>query len=331
MRQFEGAPFLRRTDSTAHMSIVMLVGLLPLCIFSCVYFGYRPALVVLISMAAAFVSELICLLVAHRPLRTVLDGTALVTGGIIGCVMSPTVPYWVPVVAAVFAIVVVKIPFGGLGCNMFNPAAAGVALVSFAFSDVMFRYPSLAQEAPLLQNTNIVIESSLAKQLSTGAASVYPWQDILFGSFPGPIGGTAILVIITCFVYLLLRRLASPLVTLPYLLTCALWAALFPRGGSDIWYYNVMLELCAGYLLFAGVFMLNDPTTRPVNRYARVMYGIAAGILVMVLRQMGRFEEGTCFAILLVNSLSPVFERFGRDIDTLVHTLSEKRKARWNA
>lgn len=330
MRRFEAAPFLRRTDSTAHMSLIVLIGLLPLCIFSCVYFGYRPALVVLVAMISAFASEFVCLLIAHRPLRTVLDGTALVTGAIIGCAMSPTVPYWVPAVAAVFAIVVVKIPFGGLGCNVFNPAAAGLALVSFAFSDVMFRYPSLTQEAPLLQNSNIIMESSLAKQLSSGAASVYSWQDILFGSFPGPIGGTAILVLITCFLYLLLRRMASPLVTLPYLFTCALWAVLFPRGGSDFWYYNVMLELCAGYLLFAGVFMLNDPTTRPVNRFGRVFYGVAAGVLVMVLRAIGSFEEGTCFAILLANSLSPVFESWGRYADGAVRTLSEKVKARWS-
>ena len=331
MRRFEGAPFLRRTDSVTQNSVAVLIGLLPLCIFSCVYFGYRPAIVVLVSMVSAFISEFFCLLIARRPIRTLLDCTALVTGGIIGCALSPMVPYWVPAAAAVFAIVVVKIPFGGLGCNVFNPAAAGLALVSFAFSDVMFRYPSLTQEAPLLENTNIIIESSLAKQLSTGAASVYPWQDILFGSYSGPIGGTATLVLITCFIYLFLRRMASPLVTLPYLLTCALWAVLFPRGDSDFWYYNVMLELCAGYLLFAGVFMLNDPTTRPVNRYARVMYGVAAGILVMALRAIGRFEEGTCFAILLVNSLAPVFERFGRDIDGFVHGLSEKRKVGWRA
>jgi electron transport complex protein RnfD len=111
-----------------------------------------------------------------------------------------------------------------------------------------------------------------------------------------------------CALYLFVRRAASPGVFLSYLAVCALFAALFPRVSASV-PYSVALELCSGYLLFAGVFLLGDPVTAPRFWLARIAYGALAGLLVMLLRHFGRFEDAPCFAVLLVNSVSGLLDR----------------------
>ena len=303
------APHLRRTESAAFMSLDVLVALLPLLLSSAVYYGARPAILVLLGMASAVLCETICCLMMKRA-PTVLDGTAAVTGGIVGMLLPPLAPYWMPVIGAAFAILVVKMPMGGSGRNLFNPAAAGVAVLTLCFSGLMFRYPDPGQNVPLPLTgsvAQVITESSPAAQMMSGGQTLYSPMMLLLGDFPGPIGATAIAVIAACALYLFSRRSASPLITLSYLAACAGMAALFPRvpGLTN----SVLMELCSGYLLFAGVFLLNDPVTAPRHWLGRLVYGALAGVLVMLLRYYGRFEEGACFAVLLVNAFAPVIDR----------------------
>ena len=303
------APHLRRTERSALMSADVLVTLVPLCIFSAVYYGMRPVLLVLTGILTAVTCEtLACLLMHRRP--TVLDGTAAVTGGLVGVMMSPSSPYWMPAVAAAFAIIVAKMPFGGTGRNVFNPAAAGMAVVTQCFYAHLFAYPDPGRNItlPLGTVTGLITEHSPAYLMQFHGTPPYDFKTLLLGDYPGPIGATAIAVLCACALYLFIRRSASPLITLPYLAVCALAAVLFPRvtGG---WQNSVMLELCSGYLLFTGVFLLTDPVTAPRHWLGRIVYGMLAGVLVMFLRHFGRYEAGDFFAILLVNAFAPVLDR----------------------
>lgn len=312
------APHLRRTEKSVYMSLDVLIAIVPLCVFSAVYYGARPVIMVGIGMATAMLSETICCLLMRRK-PTILDGTAAVTGGLIGALMSPISPYWVPIVAAVFAIVVVKMPFGGTGRNLFNPAAAGIALVTLCFPQTLFTYPDPSQVAPLpLQWViDIAPAKSPAALLSAGGTNVYSWHTLLLGDFSGPIGATAIAVLIACALYLFSRRTASPLITLPFLAVCAVCAVCYPRVPGT-WQDSLMLELCSGYLLFCGVFLLTDPVTAPRYWLGRLLYGGLAGALTMCLRYYGRFEAGACFAVLLMNAAAPVIDRWSWRV---VHTL----------
>ena len=305
------APFLRRSDKLTHMTADVLITLVALCIFSAFYYGFRPVLLVLVGMATAMLCEtIICLLLRRRP--SVTDGTAAVTGALIGMMMSPLSPYWLPAVAAAFAIVVVKMPFGGTGRNVFNPAAAGIAVVTQCFSARLFTYPdpssgiSLPLSGPL---GSIPTELSPAALIHNKGTPQYPWYTLLSGDFAGPIGATAVVVLAACLLYLFIRRTVSPLTVLPYLVVCALIAAVFPRTAGSA-SASVALELCSGYLLFGGIFLLTDPVTSPRYWLSRIVYGVLAGILVMTLRHVGRFEEGVCFAILLVNAIAPMLDRW---------------------
>ncbi len=304
------APWLHAVTRTERYVWDVEIALLALLVFSCFAYGFRPALVVLFSVLSALFCELAGNAVRHqRP--TVFDGTAMVTGTMIGLLMSPITPYWVPVLASAFAIVVVKIPFGGTGRNVFNPAAAGMALATQCFPTRVFTYPDATANGHLplweLPDT-IVTKLSPAAELAAGATTDFTFADVAWGELSGSIGATAIFVLLAAAVFLFIRRTTSPYITLPYLVVCTLAAALFPRAEGGI-LHNIALELCSGYLLFAGIFLLNDPVTSPRFNPARIVYGVAAGVMVMLLRHTGRFEEGACFAVLLMNTCAPLIDR----------------------
>ena len=240
-------------------------------------------------------------------------GAALVTGTTVGLLMSPLTAYWVPVLASAFAVVVVKLPFGGTGRNLFNPAAAGMALATQCFPTRVFTYPDIAAmdgSLPLgALPEGFVTRLSPAAELAAGAKANFSFSDLLWGKISGPIGATAVLVLVAAALFLFLRRTASPSVTLPFLAVCVIISVLFPRSDEGSFKYNMALEICSGYLLFAGIFMLNDPVTSPRHTSARIVYGVLAGILTMLLRHFGRFEEGTCFAVLLMNAFAAPIDR----------------------
>ena len=254
---------------------------------------------------------------------------AAVTGLLIGLLMSPMVDMWVPMVGTAFAIVVAKAPFGGTGRNVFNPAAAGVALLTYCVPTSMFTYPALrgGEALPLtftLDSATIATEASLASQIKTGAVPSIEPLDILLGDFAGAIGTTAFLILLMLVGYLMVRRTVSPWVVLPYFITCVLMAWASPLSGMNP-LSSLLLQLGSGYVLFAGIFLINDPVTAPRFWLGRVVYGVLTAVLVMLLQREGRFEAGSCFAVLLMNAFSPIIDRWSWH---LWHRLTRKRPAR---
>ena len=307
------APHVHADGSARQMTLDILLAAVPLCIFAAFNYGMRPVYIVLLSIVSAIVCELICCLFGHRSPSAVLDGSAAVTGAIIGMVMPPMVPYWMPMLGAAFAIIVAKAPFGGYGRNVFNPAAAGIAILSFCFPKSTFLYPAFATvKVPVYWNldpTTVITESSLAATLRSGATPSMTLLQLFTGEFAGPIGGTATLILLACAAFLLVRRTASPWLMIPYLVTCIIIAWLFPLPSMARG-YGVMAQMCAGYVLFTGVFLLNDPVTAPRFWLGRIFYGIFTAMLVMLLQRIGRVESGCCFAILIMNTLAPIIDRW---------------------
>lgn len=307
------APHVRSEATTGKMMFDVLLAALPLGVFSYVNYGIRPIYILLLTIATAMVCEALCCAMRRRPLRGALDGTAAVTGLLIGLMMSPMVDYWVPMVGAAFAILVAKAPFGGTGRNVFNPAAVGVAMLTFFFPEKMFTYPAISNiplpTDPIIPEGTVITELSLAAQLKAGATPTQTPLHLLLGDFSGPIGATAALVLLAFIGYLLARRTISVWVVLPYLFTCLIIAGLFPLTGMNPT-YNTLSQMLTGYVLFAGVFLINDPVTTPRFWLGRIFYGILSAILVMLMQRIGRFEAGTCYAVLLMNAVSPIIDRW---------------------
>ncbi len=306
------APFVRTESSTGKMITDILLALIPLGVLSYVNYGPRPLYIILLTIATAIVCEVLCDIFRRRPIRTYRDGTAAVTGMLVGLAMSPMVDYWVPMLGAAFAILVVKAPFGGTGRNVFNPAAAGIAVLAFCFPGRMFTYPAVLGTTHLPTASSVVdvvTEQSLATQLLARATPTYTAMDLFLGDFAGPIGATATLILLAFIGYLLVHRTISGWVVLPYLATCLVMAALSPMGGMS-WEYGTLAQLCSGYILFAGAFLINDPVTAPRFWLGRLFYGVLTGMLVMAMQHLGQNEASACFAILIMNAVSPIIDRW---------------------
>ncbi len=303
------APHLREYHHSFYQSGGVLLCLIPLVGFSCVYYGVRPLLLVLSGMIAAVFSEVLCCAVAGRR-PTLSDGTAAVSGALIGAMMSPITPLWVPAIGAAFAIGVAKMPFGGVGHTIFNPAAAGMAFCAICFATRLFQYPDPMQleSLPIMDTTQVITAMSPTQQLAAGGNPNINIIKLFSGDFPGPIGSAGVLILVASAVFLFARRTSSPYVFVPYIATCALFAIVFPRADFGVG-MSIQLELCTGLLLFCGVFLLGDSATAPRFWLARIVYGVLAGLLVMILRHYGRFECCEFFAVLLVNSFSALLDR----------------------
>lgn len=323
------APYLRTDARSGRMIADMLIASVVLGIFSAVTYGLRPLIILAISCLTALCCEAVCCFIGRRPMRMALDGTAAITGLTVGLLMSPMVDMWVPMVATAFAIMVVKAPFGGTGRNVFNPAAAGVALVTYCFPHQLFTYPAIPNGSYLptdmiLDKQEIITEASLAGQIKAGGIPSIDRINILLGNFTGAIGTTAFLVLLMLMAFLMVRRTASPWVVLPYLGTCALIAWVTPLQGMNPM-LSFLLQLGGGYVLFAGVFLINDPVTAPRFWLGRLIYGIATACLVMLLQRVGRFETGVCFAILIINAVAPIIDRWSWHV---WYYLKSKRNSR---
>ncbi|MBC8570423.1 RnfABCDGE type electron transport complex subunit D [Zongyangia hominis] len=298
---------LRARDTSAVIMGDMIIALVPLCVMAFYYYGLRAALLTLTAVAVSYAADMAGYAIRGK-LPNPKDLSSIVTGLIVVLMMPASVPYFIVVLACLFAILVMKHPFGGLGNNVFNPAAGGFAFVAISFPQSVFTYPvPFAQLEPFGNVTAALVESP-AFTLKLGGLPTYDPVQMLLGNYPGPMGATNILVILTCLLFLLYRKSVDWRIPVGFVGASALIAVLFPRIvlGAE---YSVLYELLSGSLLFGAVFVVTDPVTGPKTRAGRWLYGILAGVATLLFRHFGGFEEGLCFAVLILNSLSHVMDR----------------------
>ena len=220
--------------------------------------------------------------------------------------------YSIVVVAAVFGVAVAKQPFGGVGENIFNPAAAGMAFAIVCWPTDVFTYPVPFERIPLLLSPDTVLRygTSPAKALALGGLPASTLLDTLMGNVPGPMGCTGILVLFTCLLFLAVRRSVHVLPSLAFLAGAAAMAVLIPRAGGLAAAY----ELMCGMLPFAAVFMINDPVTSPKRSLPMLVYGAMTGVISILFRHLGSYEESVIFAILVMNSAVWMLDLWGEQL-----------------
>lgn len=320
------APHIRHNENTRVVMGNVILVLLILYAMAVFYHGARAAALGLWSAGICAVTDVLCT-VAGRKRVNHRDFSAVVTGLILPLLMPATVPYRVVAVAAVTAIAAAKHPFGGVGHNVFNPAAAGFSFAAICFRDALFTYTLPVQRLPVLGAPagELILGVSPAYTLSLGAIPQYEAADMALGNFPGPMGATNILVILACLLFLIFRSTVHWVTPVSFLAAAALFAFAFPRAelsalaavGADpvtgeilpaflapVWgrIQSVLFELMSGTLLFGGVFMLGDPVTTPKRSLSRLVFGVLSGTVVMLFRYFGNLEEGFTFAVLLMNA-----------------------------
>ena len=290
------SPHVRCSVNTQNLMLDVVIAMLPAAAFGVYNFGFHALLVLLVTSAVCVASEYVYEKLMHKPI-TIADGSALVTGMILALNMPPQIPVWVPALGGIFAIIVVKQLYGGLGQNFMNPALAArcFLLISFAgmmnnFSAASLGFDSVSGATPL---------AAMRAGQSVDLASMF------IGRIPGTIGEVSTIALLIGGIYLLVRKVISWRIPVIYIGTVAVFVFIF--GGFDVNY--VLCQVCGGGLIFGAFFMATDYSTSPMTKNGRILFGICLGVLTAIFRTFGNTAEGVSFAIIFCNLLVPLIEK----------------------
>ena len=274
--------------------LMVIIGLLPATLFGIWNFRHENAwILVVVTTAAAVLSEYIWEKLMHKPL-TIKDCSAAVTGLLLALNLPPTLPWWMGVVGAVFAIIVVKQLFGGLGQNFMNPALAARCFLLICFTGQMtyFVYDGVTGATPLAN-------------LKAGEA--VNTMDMLLGFTRGTIGETSVIAIMIGAMFLILMGVIDLRIPGSYIVSFVVFIVLFGGHGFDPQY--ITAHLCGGGLMLGAWFMATDYVTSPITSSGKIIYGICMGLLTGLFRLFGGSAEGVSYAIIISNLLVPLIEK----------------------
>ena len=306
------SPHAHSTTTTQTVMRDVLIALLPALIGSVVFFGLRALMVTLVSVAACVFFEW-----GYRKMmkldNTAWDLSAVVTGVLLAFVCPPTIPYWMIVVGALFAIVLVKQLFGGIGKNFVNPALAGRAFM-FSWPVAMATWVKVgfSNAAPLVGSADIVTQATPLSAMHQGYfdPALGTIKDLFIGNVGGCIGETSALLLLIGFVYLLVRKVITAHIPVAYIATVAVLAFLFPMGNDRlVW---TAAQVFGGGLMLGAIFMATDYVTSPITKMGQIIFGIGCGVLTIAIRYFGGYNEGVSYAILIMNLCVVLLDKVGR-------------------
>ncbi len=311
--------------------IDMLIMLTAVTVVAVYHNGFRALLMIALSILMAVACEASVDLIRKRKPERLSDLSAVFTGAAIALMLPASAPMWLAPLGSAFAILVVKLPFGNAKTSLFVPAAAGFAFLSLTYKKLVFTYPSVSFDMNnvAMTDSDFVAGSSTAYMLSQRTSigtSVLDVLNLFVGKVPGPMGTTCLFVMIGLFIYMLIRHSSEWITSASFIAACSILAVLFPRvlTGRSI---SLVMELSAGMLFFAAIFFISDPATSPKEQMSRVLYGLAAGILTMIFRYFGAFEEGVCFVVIIMNALSTYFETLGQKLNNAISAKNDGKKS----
>lgn len=286
------SPHVRSKDSTQSIMTDVCIAMLPATAFGVFQFGVHALLVVIATVLGCVVSEYVYEKIMKKPI-TITDMSAVVTGMILVLNMPWDIPLWIPVLGSVFAIVIVKQIYGGLGQNFMNPALAGrcFLLLSFAGKMSSFTMDGWTGATPLAQ-------------LKAGES--VDVMAMFIGRIPGTIGEVSVIALLIGAAYMVYKKVITLRIPVTYIVTVAVFAFLF--GQHDLTY--VAAHICGGGLIFGAFFMATDYVTSPITPNGQIVFGVLLGILTGLFRIFGGSAEGVSYAIIIGNMLVPLIEKY---------------------
>ena len=290
----------------------VLIALVPALLGSIYFFGFRALLVTLVSAAACVFFEWGFCKIRKLHCKT-YDLSAVVTGVLLAFVCPVTIPYWTIILGDFFAIVLVKMLFGGLGKNIVNPALAGRAFL-FSWPVLMSNWVKVGFDnaAGLLSTADAVTAATPMSAMHQGALPEESILDMFLGNIGGCIGETSALLLIIGFVYLLYRKVITARIPLAYIGTVAILAFLFPQGNDRIAW--MAAQVFGGGLMLGAIFMATDYVTSPLTKLGQIVYGIGCGVITILIRYFGGYSEGVTYAILCMNACAVLLDKIGRPV-----------------
>ena len=307
------SPHVHGGDSIEKNMYGVLIALVPTFIFSIVFFGLGAILVTLTSVAACLVFEYVIqkYLMKQRP--TIWDGSAIITGVLLAFNLPSSLPLWIVVIGALVAIGIGKMTFGGLGCNPFNPALVGRVFLLVSFPVQMTTWPVPGQMAAYLDaETGATPLAVMKEAIKSGDASVLPRLpdaiDMLVGQTGGCLGEVSALALLIGLAYMLARRIVTWHIPVSILATVFVLAGLLHLYNPV--YASPVTVLLTGGMMLGACFMATDYVTSPMTAKGQIIYGVAIGLLTVVIRTFGAYPEGMSFAILIMNAFTPLINTY---------------------
>ena len=296
LKKVSSNPHVRAKITTSHIMLAVVIALLPTSIYGIYNFGLKAAVLILVTVASTVLTELIYE-IAMKKKVTIGDFSAVVTGLLLALNLPVSAPWWIGVIGGVFAILVVKMLFGGLGQNFMNPALAARCFLLISFTGIMTNFECDAYTGA----------TPLAVLKAGESVNVF---DMVLGRCNGTIGETSMAAIIVGAIFLLLLGIIDLRVPGTYIVSFVIFLGLFGGNGFDMNYISA--HLAGGGLMLGAFFMATDYVTRPITVKGQYLYGILLGVLTFVFRVFGPSAEGVSYAIIIGNLLVPLIEKVTR-------------------
>jgi Na+-translocating ferredoxin:NAD+ oxidoreductase subunit D len=314
--ELTAAPYLHTPDSTEKIMWTVVASLAPVVFAGVYFFGISALLVVVAAVAGALVTERLT-----GPRNAVRDGSAVITGLLLGLILPPGFPMWMAFVGGAFAIGFGKVIFGGLGQNVFNPALVGRAFLQAAFPAAITTWPAFEGGLLTLRGDNFalpLLSPSVDAVTAATPLGLMKFEHtgtelgaLLFGNTGGSIGETSALLLLLCGAYLAYKRYLEWRIPVSIFTTVAVLSALLWVINPER-YADPLFMLFSGGLMFGAIYMATDMVTSPVTRLGSWIFGAGIGALVVLIRTWGGLPEGVMYAILLMNALVPFINRMTR-------------------
>lgn len=289
-------PHIRSKATTSNIMLAVVIALLPTTCFGIYNFGLDALILILVTVATTVLTELLYELGMHKRV-TIGDFSAVVTGLLLALNLPSSAPWWIGVIGGVFAILVVKMLFGGLGQNFMNPALGARCFLLISFTSIMtnFTYDAYTTATPL------------ANLKAGEAVNVL---DMIIGRTAGTIGETSMIAIVLGACFLILTGIIDLRIPGSYIISFVLFIGIF--GGHGFAFSYIAAHLAGGGLMLGAFFMATDYVTRPVTKNGQYVFGILLGILTGIFRVFGPSAEGVSYAIIIGNLLVPLIEKVTR-------------------
>jgi len=306
------SPHVHAPVTTKTIMRDVLIALAPALLGAIYFFGFRALTVTAVSVLACYVFEKLWCKLMKQDDKT-YDLSACVTGVLLAFVCPPTIAYWQIVLGAAFAILLVKMLFGGIGRNIVNPALAGRAFM-FSWPVAMSTWVKVGWEnqTSVLGNADIVTAATPLANMHQGLMPEVSILDMFIGNIGGCIGETSAALLLVGFVYLLVRKVITARIPLFYMGTVAVLTFLFPMGNDRIAW--MAAQLFGGGLMLGAIFMATDYVTSPITKKGQIIYAIGCGALTVLIRYFGGYNEGVSYAILIMNACVVLLDRVGRPV-----------------
>ena len=273
------APHIRSKESNRTLMSDAIIAMVPLYAMAVYFYGTRALYLMAVSVGVCFILDWVCVSLSGR-IPNIRDISPIVTGMIIPLLLLATISYNIIIVAAAFAILIAKHPFGGTGQNIFNPAVSGVAFATITWPFNVFSYPLPFDSIAATGDIAAKLVTSPAHTLSLGGIPSVDIMDMLLGNAPGPMGASHILVLCSCMLFLVMRKTLNVYMVASYFAGFSLMAGLFPRCSAGP-LMSIAYELCSGFAMIAIVLLIGDPVTSPKRLSGKILNGFLSGVLFM--------------------------------------------------